>query len=150
MQIAARAWGVGKSTLRTEPGRVIGPVGQSASYGDLVALDADVVTVPDVDAVALKARDQFHVIGHDLPRRDVPAKSIGQAVYAVDVEVPNMAYGAVLRAPVEDELASEVDDSAARAVPGVIDIVALPDGIAIVAESFWVALGARLAGCDMV
>ncbi len=143
LQIAAREWGVDKTTLRTEPSVVVGPNGQRAAYGELAALGLDGVTVPDAETVALKDRSDFRIIGHDIPRRDVPAKSTGQAVYAIDVDLPNMAYGAVLRAPVEDEVPLSVDDSAARAVPGVIDVVTLPDGIAVVAESLWAALGAR-------
>ena len=143
LQIAARAWGLEPSSLRTEPSRVLGPDGQSARYGDLAALGADGLTVPDAAAVPLKDPAAFRIIGHDLPRRDVPAKSTGQAVYAIDVDVPGMAYAAVLRAPVEDEIPLGVEDAAARETPGVIDIVTLPDGVAVVATSLWAALGAR-------
>lgn len=143
LQIAAREWDVDKSTLRTEPSVVVGPDGQSAGYGALATLGTNGITVPDADTITLKDRSQFRIIGHDVPRRDVPAKSTGKAVYAIDVDVPNMAYGAVLRAPVEDEVPLSVNDTAAREVPGVIDVVELPDGVAIVAESLWSALGAR-------
>jgi len=144
LQIAAREWGVDKAVLQTEPSVVVGPNGQRATYGDLAALGADGLMVPDADTVPLKDRAQFRIIGHDLPRRDVPAKSTGQAVYAIDVVVPNMACAAVLRAPVEDEVPLTVTDTAARAAPGVIDVVTLPDGVAVVAESFWAALNARI------
>lgn len=143
LQIAAREWGVEKSALRTEPSVVVGPDGQRAGYGALAALGADGLSIPDAEVVKLKERSEFRIIGHDLPRRDVPDKSTGKAVYAIDVDVPNMAYGAVLRAPVEDEVPLKVDDTAARGVPGVIEVVTLPDGIAVVAESLWAALGAR-------
>lgn len=143
LQIAARDWGVAKAALRTEPSVVIGPEGQRAPYGDLAALGAAGLSVPAAEDVALKSKADFRLIGQDVPRKDVLAKSTGQAVYAIDVDVPDMAYGAVLRAPVEDEVPVTIDDAAARAVPGVIDIVPLPDGVAVVAESLWSALGAR-------
>ncbi|MEL6467807.1 MAG: molybdopterin cofactor-binding domain-containing protein [Pseudomonadota bacterium] len=143
LQIAARAWGVDKASLTTEPSAVISPEGQTASFGELAALGADGLTVPAAEEVALKDTADFRYIGHHVPRRDIPAKSTGQAVYAIDVDVPNMAYGAVLRAPVEDEVPVIVNDAAAREVPGVIDVVTLPDGVAVVAESLWSALGAR-------
>lgn len=143
LQIAARDWGVAKSDLRTNPSLVVGPDGQQATYGALAALGADGLVVPEADSIALKDRAQFRIIGHDVPRRDVPAKSMGTAQYAIDVDVPNMAHAAVLRAPVEGETPVSIDDSAARVIPGVIDIVTLPDGIAVVAESLWTALGAR-------
>ncbi len=143
LQIAAREWEVDKSTLSTEPSVVIGPDGQTASFGELAALGADGLTVPAAEDIALKDVADFRYIGHHVPRRDIPAKSTGQAVYAIDVDVPNMAYAAVLRAPVEDEVPLNVNDTAAREVPGVIDVVTLPDGVAVVAESLWAALGAR-------
>lgn len=143
LQIAARKWDVEKSNLRTGPSIVFGPNEQRATYGELAALGAEGLTVPDADSIALKDKSEFRIIGHDLPRRDVPAKSTGKAEYAIDVDLPNMAYGAVLRAPVEDEVPVEVNDTAAREVPGVIDVVVLPDGLAVVAESLWSALGAR-------
>ena len=143
LQIAAREWGVEKSTLTTEPSVVISPDGSRLSYGDLVSLGMDGITVPDATAITLKDRSAFRIIGHDVPRRDVPAKSTGQAVFAVDVDLPGMAYGTVLRAPVEGERLISIDDTAARAIPGVIDVVPLPDGVAVVGESLWVALGGR-------
>lgn len=143
LQIAAREWGVDKATLRTEPSVVLGPDQQRATYGALAALGAEGLTVPDADAVVLKDRSQFRIIGHDLPRRDVAAKSTGKAVYAIDVDLPDMAYAAVLRAPVEGEVPLQVSDAEARALDGVIDIVTLPDGVAVVANSLWTALGAR-------
>ncbi|MEL7042530.1 MAG: molybdopterin cofactor-binding domain-containing protein [Pseudomonadota bacterium] len=145
LQIAAREWGVEKSTLLTEPSVVIGPDGRRFTYRELVGFGIDGVTVPDAETVALKDRSEFRIIGHDLPRRDVLAKSTGRAEYAVDVDLPNMAHATVLRAPVEGERPVSIVDADARAVPGVIDVVALPDGVAVVGESLWAALGGRSA-----
>ncbi|MEL6921431.1 MAG: molybdopterin cofactor-binding domain-containing protein, partial [Pseudomonadota bacterium] len=143
LQIAARDWGVEKSALTTKPSVVFGPDGQTASFGELAALGADGLAVPAAEDVSLKDMADFRYIGHHVPRRDIPAKSTGKAVYAIDVDVPNMAYGAVLRAPVEDEVPVSVNDASAREIPGVIDVVTLPDGVAVIAESLWAALGAR-------
>ena len=143
LQIAARELGVDKEFLATEPSVVVAPDGRRLAYGDLVEVGLEGVVVPDADVVRLKDRSAFRIIGKDLPRRDVLAKSTGQAEYAIDVELPDMAYGAVLRAPVEDERPMRIDDAEARAVSGVIDVVELPDGVAVIAESLWAALGAR-------
>jgi len=143
LQIAALELGVEKAMLKTEPSAVIAPDGRRLSYFELAGLGVEGVVIPDAETVALKDRSEFQIIGKDIPRRDVFAKSTGRAEFAIDVEVPEMAYGAVLRAPVEDERVLSIDDAQAKAVPGVIDIVELPDGIAVVAESLWVALGAR-------
>ena len=143
LQIAAREWGVDKSTLKTEPSVVIAPDGSRTSYGELVAFGLKGVTVPDTETVTLKDRTEFRIIGQSVARRDIPAKTTGQAVFAVDVDLPNMAYVTVLRAPVEGERPVSINDAAARAIPGVIDVVPLPDGVAVLGESLWVALGGR-------
>lgn len=143
LQIAAREWKLDKSSLATEPSTVVAPNGERLSYAQLVELGIEGVSVPDAETVTLKDRSDFRIIGHDLPRRDVLAKSTGRAEYAVDVDLPDMAYATVKRAPVEGERPVSIDDAAARAVPGVLDVVALPDGVSVVAESLWAALGAR-------
>lgn len=143
LQIAARHWGVEKSDLRTVPGAVLAPDGRRQSYGALAALGADGTSIPAPEQVPLKDRADFRIIGRDLPRRDVIAKSTGQAQYAIDVDLPNMAHASVTRAPVEGEVPLSVDDAEARGMPGVIDVVTLPDGVAVVAESLWAAISAR-------
>ena len=47
------------------------------------------------------AKAQFRLIGTDTPRVDVPGKVNGTAQYSIDVQVPGMIYGAILREPVE-------------------------------------------------
>lgn len=143
LQVAARHWGVDKSALTTEPSLVLAPNGESLTYGEIVAMGMDDVSVPDAESVVLKDRSEFRIIGKPMPRRDVVAKSTGKAEYAIDVDLPNMAYATVMRAPVEGEEPVSIADAEARAVPGVIDVVALPDGVAVVGESLWAALGGR-------
>ncbi|MEO1090790.1 MAG: molybdopterin cofactor-binding domain-containing protein, partial [Pseudomonadota bacterium] len=145
LQIAARRLDVSRDALRTEPSVVVAPDGSRLSYGELAALGVNGMTIPQAQSVPLKATSDFRLIGHDVPRKDVPAKSTGQEAYAIDVAVPNMAYASVFRAPVEGETPVRVDDEAARAVAGVIDIVTLPDGLAVVAETFHAALAGRNA-----
>ncbi len=143
LQIAAREIGVDKETLTTAPSAVVTQDGTRISYGDLAAAGAEGIQIPDADDVPLKPVDAFRIIGHDIPRRDVPAKSTGKAVYAIDVTLPDMAYACIQRAPVEGERPVAVQDDEARAMPGVLDIVALPDAVAVVAETYWSALLAR-------
>lgn len=145
LQIAARELGVEKSTLRTEPSVVIAPDGTRMTYAELVEKGIEGVVVPEMEAVKLKDRADFRIIGHDLPRRDVRAKSTGRARYAVDVDLPNMLHATVLRAPVEGERPVVIDDATTLSMNGVIAVVPLPDGVAVVAESLWIALGGRRA-----
>ncbi|MEM7775235.1 MAG: molybdopterin cofactor-binding domain-containing protein [Pseudomonadota bacterium] len=141
---AAKVWSVPPERLTTKPGRVVdAESGRALSYGEL-ADRADFVTdVPDVNESDLKSPAEFRLIGKDVPRRDIPTKTNGTAEYAIDVRVPDMLYAAVLRAPVEDETPQKLNDAGARSVSGVVDIITLPDGIAVVAETLWAAFQAR-------
>lgn len=141
---AARHWGVAEGELVTEPSLVRHPAtGRALGYGELVELWDDALDIPELSEADLKPAAEFRYIGSDLPRRDSLAASTGELRYAIDVAVPNMLHAAVLRAPVEGETAAVVSDEAARAAPGVVDVVALPDGLAVVADSYERALAAR-------
>ncbi|MEL7302708.1 MAG: molybdopterin cofactor-binding domain-containing protein, partial [Pseudomonadota bacterium] len=141
---AAKAWGVPADTLATEPGRVVERNGsRTITYGELASRPDFVTSVPEITDTDLKASADFRLIGKDVPRRDIPDKTKGVATYGIDVRVPDMLYAAVLRAPVEDETPEQIDETAARRVGGVVDVVTLPDGIAVVAETMWAAFHGR-------
>jgi hypothetical protein len=78
-------------------------------------------------------------------RIELPTKVNGSATYAIDVQVPGMVYGAVLRSPVEGGAPDTVDDAAAKAVDGVIDVVRLPYGVGVLAQTPWAAFDAKSA-----
>ena len=78
-------------------------------------------------------------------RIELPGKVNGTARYAIDVKVPNMLYGTVLRAPVEGSVPDKIDDSKAKVIPGVVRIVRLPYGVGVLAEAPWAAFEARQA-----
>src|SRR5690606_15668780 len=94
------------------------------------------VQLPEVDKSMLKPMSEFKIIGKDLPRVDVPAKSNGTAVFGIDFRLPDMVWAAVLHAPVQGEKPESLDDSAAIAVGGVKKVVRLPYGVGVIAESF--------------
>ena len=143
--VAARHWGVHVEGLVTEPSVVVAADGRRLRYGEIAALGADGVAVPEASTVTLKAPEDFRLVGRDVPRRDVPAKSRGAERYAIDVALPGMVVASVLRAPVEGETPTRIDEAAARAVPGVVGVVVLPDGVAVAAESWHAAMGGREA-----
>lgn len=143
VQAAAQAMGVPASELRTEASRVIHSGGRSMGYADIAKVAQAPAELPKVDKSMLKPMAQFRLIGKDLPRVDVPAKSSGQAMYGIDQRLPGMLWASVLRAPVQGETPESVDDTATRAVPGVKNVVRLPYGVAVVADSFYTAKTAR-------
>jgi isoquinoline 1-oxidoreductase subunit beta len=146
MDNAARAWGVPVSELSTEPGVVVhAKSGRRMSYGEIAAIARIPEKAPDIQPEALKKPDQYRLIGKDVMRVELPTKVNGTAQYSIDVQVPGMLYAAVLRGPVEGTSPVEIDDRAARAVPGVGRIVRLPFGVGVVAETPWAAFQAKNA-----
>ncbi|MBV8604826.1 MAG: xanthine dehydrogenase family protein molybdopterin-binding subunit [Pelomonas sp.] len=139
---AANEWKVDRSTLRAENGMVLGPGGKKASYGHLAAAAA---ALPVPDKVALKDPEQFTIVGKPTKRLDTPVKVNGRAVYGIDVKLPGMVYASLEQSPVIGGTPKSFDATKARAMPGVIDVVQIPDGVAVVADTYWHAKTAREA-----
>src|SRR3989449_1474313 len=141
---AARRWNVPVAELTTEPSVVIhAKSGRRLTYGEIAAFAEIPPTAPAIQPEDLKKPEAFRLIGKDVMRVDLPGKVDGTAQYSIDVQVPGMLYGAILRAPVEDSAPAQVDDAAARAVPGVMRIVRLPFGVGVIAETPWAAFAAK-------
>jgi len=144
MDNAAKKWGVPVAELTTEPSVVLhAESGRRMSYGDIAAFAEIPAKAPDIKPEELKKSADFRYIGKDVLRVELPSKVNGSAKYAIDVQVPGMLYGAVLRAPVEGSAPERVNDAAAKAVAGVIRIVRLPYGVGVLAQTPWAALEAR-------
>ena len=93
--------------------------------------------------VALKDPKDFKLIGRKLPRVDVPAKSNGTAQFTLDVTFPGMLVAVLQRPPLFGATVSSFDATAARKVPGVVAVVRVPRGVAVVGKSFWAAKQGR-------
>ena len=142
-QRVANEWGVDVESLTTAKNFVThASSGRSISYGEVVALPRFFQTGL-TKPVVLKAHDQYTLIGKSVPRRDIPDKSTGKAMFAIDVRVPNMLYATVLRAPVENETAVSLSDKAARETKDVLDVITLPDGIAVIAKTMHASFSGR-------
>ncbi|MGH7349208.1 MAG: molybdopterin cofactor-binding domain-containing protein [Candidatus Rokuibacteriota bacterium] len=137
---AAQTWGVDRATLRAENGRVIGSGGRVLTYGQLVERAR---TVPVPADVPLKDPSKFRIIGKATRRLDSRDKVTGAALFGIDATVPGMLVAVVARPPVFGGTVRAVDDTAARAVPGVKQVVSVPSGVAVVADSFWSAKKGR-------
>jgi isoquinoline 1-oxidoreductase beta subunit len=87
----------------------------------------------------------FRLIGRDVTRVDLPGKVDGSARYAIDVQLPGMIYGAVLRSPVEGGTPDRFDASAAKSVAGVIAVVRLPYGVGVLAQTAWAGFAGKSA-----
>jgi isoquinoline 1-oxidoreductase subunit beta len=148
---AARKWGVPVEELTTEPSVVVhAKSGRKLSYGEIAQFAELPAKAPDIKPEQLKKPADFRLIGKDVMRVELPKKVNGTATYGIDVQVPGMLYGTVLRAPVEGSVPNKIDEAKAKAVPGVVSVIRLPHGVGVVAETAWAAFKARQALIDAV
>ena len=143
---AAKKLGVPVEELTTEPSVVVhAKSGRRLGYGDIAAFAEVPKEAPAIKPEDLKKPAEFRLIGKDVMRVELPRKVNGSAQYSIDVQVPGMVYGAVLRAPVEGSSPEKFDEAKVKAIAGVIKVVNLPHGVGIVAETPWAAFAARRA-----
>lgn len=137
---AARRWSVEPATCRARDSVVSHDSGKQARYGELLA---DVAGVTPPQEPALKNKKDFRLIGKPVPRLDTPDKVTGAAVFGIDVKRPGMVTAQVVHCPIFGGKPAKVDSAAARAVPGVLDVVEIPTGVAVVGRHFWAASQGR-------
>ena len=129
-------WGVPAAELSTEPSVVVHKVSnRRISYGEIAAFAKAPAELPKIEDKDLKPAASFRFIGKDVARVEVPLKVTGAAKYAIDAQVPGMVYAAVLQSPYPGGKPQTVDETRARQVAGVTDIVKLPEGVGIVGTS---------------
>ena len=143
---AARKLGVPVEELTSEPSVVVhAKSGRKLSYGDIAAFAEVPAKAPEIKPEQLKKTADFRLIGKDVMRVELPSKVNGSATYGIDIQVPGMLYGTVLRAPVEGSVPDKIDDGKAKAVAGVTAVIRLPHGVGVVAQTAWAAFAARQA-----
>src|SRR6266571_7503003 len=109
---AANKLGVPVDELTTEPSVVVhAKSGRRLSYGEIAGFAQVPDKPPEIKPEQLKKTSQFRLIGKDVTRVELPGKVNGSAPYAIDVQVPGMLYGAVLRAPVEGSAPDKIDET---------------------------------------
>jgi isoquinoline 1-oxidoreductase beta subunit len=141
MAAAAKEWKVPVSELTVEQGVVYHAAGKhQASFGSLAAAAS---SLPVPDTVTLKDPKDFKLIGRVAPRVDAAAKSDGTAQFTLDVVLPGMLVALLKRPPLFGATVKSFDAAAASAVPGVVKVVQVPRGVAVVARSFWAAKQGR-------
>ena len=146
IEAAAGRWGIDAERLATEPNAVVDPAsGRRLSYGDIAAFAAVPARMPDVAPGELKKASEFRLIGKLVPRYDIPAKVDGSAQFSIDVRLPGMVYASTVHSPVQLAAPESWNDAEVRKHDGVIDIVRLEHGVAVVADTFEHALAARKA-----
>jgi isoquinoline 1-oxidoreductase beta subunit len=142
---AARHWGVPMAEVSTEPHAALHlKSGRRLSYGEIAAFARVPAKAPEIALEPLESA-RFRLIGTDVGRIDVPLKVNGSAQYSIDVQVPGMIYGAILRQPVEGAAPEDIGDEAARRIEGVIGVVPLGYGVGVLADAPWAAFKGKNA-----
>jgi isoquinoline 1-oxidoreductase beta subunit len=138
---AAERWGVPADAITVQRGVVShAPSRRKATFGQLAA---DAAKQPVPADVKLKDPKEFVYIGQRAPRTDSRAKSTGAAIFTQDVKLPGMLTAVVAHPPRFGAKVKSFDASRAKAVSGVVDVLAVPQGVAVIASDFWQAKKGR-------
>jgi isoquinoline 1-oxidoreductase subunit beta len=141
IKAAAETWKVPEVECEASKGFVIHKKSKrKLAYGKLCKAAAG-IAVPQNPV--LKSEKDFKFIGKPMPRMDVPEKVSGKAIYGYDVDVPGMLYAVTARPAVYGAKAVSFDQKAAEAIKGVAKVVQTPNGIAVIADTFYTALKGR-------
>src|SRR5215469_10540137 len=134
---AAKQWGVDPASCSAANGGVSHAAsGRTLGYGDLVDAATGVAVPQDP---LLKDPKDFTLIGKPLKRIDTPNKTDGEVVYGIDAMLPGMKVATLAQSPVFGGKVAHVDDSAAKKVPGVQQVIVLDDFVAVVGNHMWAA-----------
>lgn len=137
---AAAQWKLDAALLRTENSYVIAPKGSRLSYGALTSLAAK---LPVPTQPKLKDPKDFKLLGKPLKRLDTPAKVNGTGRFGIDAQVPGMLVAVMARAPLPGAKPLGFNETSAKAVAGVRQVLAIPNGVAVLADGFWAAKRGR-------
>ena len=144
LELAARRLGAPMAGLTTASGVIHdGSSDRSLGYGEIVGFEP--LKRQATGAVAPKRPDQHRYIGRSIPRRDLPAKILGQAIFVQDYKAPTLVHGRIVRQPSYGASLQSVDESVALRMPGVLKVVRDGDFLGVVAEREWTAIRAAKA-----
>ena len=143
MAEAAFRWKVPVSEITVADGVVRHAAsGRQARFGELAASAA---SLPVPSEPRLKDPSEWKLIGQKVPRLDSVAKTNGSAIYSLDIRRPNQVTAVVARAPRFGATVKGFDAAATRTVAGVLDVVQVPTGVAVIARDTWAAMKGREA-----
>lgn len=153
-QAAANHWNVHKSAVKAQQHFVVNSkTGEKLAFGDLAA-DAAKLPMPDPTKVRLKTEKEFRLIGKDVKLTGHENIAQGKAIYAQDIQLPDMLVATIERPPVVGGKVKNFDDTEAKKIKGVVAVVRLKDrsipvgmspvsGVAVLATNTWAALEGR-------
>ena len=143
---AAQKLGLSATQLKTDNGNVVAPDGRRLTYMELAPAAAaiDLPTSPQ-----LKRREQWRYLGKSMLRVDMVAKCTGTATFGIDVRLTDMVFATVRMNPAKGAALVKFDATGAKAMRGVLKVIDLPGGVAVIANNTWRAFqAAQSVQCD--
>ncbi|OXY82635.1 xanthine dehydrogenase family protein molybdopterin-binding subunit [Oceanimonas doudoroffii] len=138
---AAQRWNVDASQIQVKAG-IVSHGDQQATFGELAEAAAG-QAIPDEASVTLKSPEQFVFIGKQtLSRKDI-GKNNGTAIFTQDIKLPGMLTAVVLHAPKFGARLKTLDAAQAKASAGVVDVLTISTGVAVLARDYWSAKKGR-------
>jgi isoquinoline 1-oxidoreductase beta subunit len=142
MEAAAKKWNIGITDVKTLEGYCLHPDGPRLSYAEL-ANDAALLTPPK--KVQLKNPEDFKLIGATIKGVDNEGVIMGKPMYGIDFKREGMLHAQAVRPPAFGLKLKSFDATAAKAMPGITDVVSFDNKVAVVGNSVWEVMKARKA-----
>lgn len=139
---AAARWGVDASECTVKEGVITAPSGETLGYGDVVN-EAALLEVPE--NVTLKDPKDFTIIGQNTSNVDIDEIITGKPLFGLDYKQEGMLYASVLRPPAFGQTLDSFDDTSAKAVNGVQEVIKFGEKVAVLATSTWAAMKGKQA-----
>ena len=144
LESAGRSWNVAPALLTTRDGIILGPTGQRMSYADAVQ-QVDLHRYATSESPSMPPAS-FKLIGHSLPRLDIPGKVSGGAAFVQDIRLPGMLHARVIRPPRPGCTLDAIDIESIKALSGVVQVIRDGNYLAVVARDEWQAIKAMRHG----
>ena len=139
---AAAKWGVSASECSAKQGVITNANGDTLGYGDVVVAAASLEIPEDV---SLKDPKDFTIIGQKIANVDLDGIVTGKPLFGLDYKAEGMQYASVLRPPAFGQILESFDDTAAKSVTGVNNVIRFGDKIAVLANNTWTAMKGKNA-----
>lgn len=137
----AKAWNVPENEITVASSMLTHPSGKRATFGEMAEAAA---TLPLPTDVPLKASAQWTQIGSNKVKRyDSRAKTTGKQTYTIDLKFDGLLTAVMIHPPKFGGKVKAFDASKAKSLAGVVDVVQIPRGIAVVGRDMWTALKGR-------
>ena len=134
---AAAKFSVPAAELVAENSKIVHrKTGRSLTFGELAA---EAANIPAPEKPRLKTEKEWKLLGKSLPRLETPGKLDGSAIFGIDFTMPGMVHAAVKQSPVHGAATATFDKNDVIKMSGVIDVLPIPNGVAVVAEKYYEA-----------